>query len=235
MASKFLRRQKWWVKLRHPVTGESIRESLETGDPARAELLRQRLDLEVALLDARFQAAKIPDRLLEVLGLDSGGIAGEDAFPRVSIPAVPVAPVPAPAPRKRATVDEAVSAYLRFVVSENAPLHVANKVSILRRFIGADRVEAAGGPVKSKRQRLKNGDAVPDPAPFFTGTHLDEISPLLVQNFPEGLGVSRKKMRHYRETIHHFFEFCLKFDLYQPANWHRPNPIAALPSYVSRS
>ena len=37
MASKFLRRQKWWVKLRHPVTCESIRESLETGDPARAE------------------------------------------------------------------------------------------------------------------------------------------------------------------------------------------------------
>lgn len=36
MASKFLRRQKWWIKLRHPLTGESIRESLETGEPGKA-------------------------------------------------------------------------------------------------------------------------------------------------------------------------------------------------------
>jgi len=42
-------------------------------------------------------------------------------------------------------------------------------------------------------------------------------------------------MRHYRETFHHFFEFCIKFDLYQPTNWHRPNPISALPSYVTRN
>lgn len=66
MASKFLRRQKWWVKLRQPLTGEFIRESLEHGDPARAELLRQRLDLEVALLDRRFQAAKMPEWILGV-------------------------------------------------------------------------------------------------------------------------------------------------------------------------
>ena len=71
MASKFLRRQKWWVKLSHPVTGESIRESLETCDPAQAELLRQRLDLEVALRDQRFGAAEIPQRLREALGVKS--------------------------------------------------------------------------------------------------------------------------------------------------------------------
>jgi hypothetical protein len=52
----------------------------------------------------------------------------------VSIPAAHFAPLPAPAPRKRATVDEAVTAYLRFIASENAPLHIANKVSVLRRF-----------------------------------------------------------------------------------------------------
>lgn len=56
-----------------------------------------------------------------------------------------------------------------------------------------------------------------------------------MQNFLEGLGVGRKTMRHYRETFHHFFEFCLKFYLYHPSNWHRPNPISALPSYVSRN
>ena len=37
------------------------------------------------------------------------------------------------------------------------PRGVANKVSILRRFLGADRVEKAGGPVKTKRRRLGNG------------------------------------------------------------------------------
>ena len=110
-----------------------------------------------------------------------------------------------------------MAAYLRFISAENAPLHIANKVSILRRFIGASRVEKAGGPVKTKRRRLKNGEVAPDPAPFFTGEHLDEITPVLVQDFIDGLGVGRKTMRHFRECFHHLFEVCLKFDLYQPA------------------
>jgi len=236
MASKFMRRQKWWIKFRHPVTGENIRESLETTDPARAELLRQRLDLEVALLAPRFQAAEIPPGLHRALGLGSLNEAPIAANTRNSILAAPAIPAPVIAPPpKRTSVDDAVAAYLRFIAAENAPLHVANKVSILRRFIGAERVERAGGPVKTKRRRLKNGETIPDPPPFFTGTHVDEITPVLVQSFFEGLGVSRKTMRHYREMFHHFFEFCLKFDLYVPANWHRPNPISALPSYVTRN
>jgi site-specific recombinase XerD len=132
-------------------------------------------------------------------------------------------------------VDEAIASYLRFIKTENAPMHIANKVSILRRFIGAERLEKAGGPVKTRRRRLGNNEHVPDPLPFFTGTYLDEITPLLVQNFFDGLGVSRKTIRHYREALHHFFEFSLKFDLYIPTNRHRPNPIAALPSYVTRN
>lgn len=234
MVSKFLRRQKWWVKLRHPVTGESIRESLETGDPARAELLRQRLDLEIALLDPRFGAAEIPQRLREALSLrssDSPLLLDEAQAPSPHPRSAPIVSVP----HKRVSVDEAITAYLRFITSENAPLHVANKVSILRRFIGAPRFEKAGGPVKTKRRRLNKTEVVPDPEPFFTGIYLDEITPVLVQGFLEGLGVGRKTMRHYREMFHHFFEVCLKFDLYVPKNWHRPNPIAALPSYASRN
>jgi integrase len=30
-------------------------------------------------------------------------------------------------------------------------------------------------------------------------------------------------------------EYCLKYGIYQPTNWHCPNPVAALPSYVSRN
>ena len=233
MASKFLRRQTWWIKFRHPATGQSIRESLETQNEARAELLRARLDLEVALLEPRFQAVEIPQALRPVLRLPASGaaiLATADLQPAWHPPAVAVT-----SSRKRTTIDEGVAAYLRFISSENAPLHIANKVSILRRFIGTDRVEKAGGPLKTKRRRLKNGEAAPDPAPFFTGEHLDEITPVLVQDFIDGLGVGRKTMRHYRECFHHLFEVCLKFDLYQPANWHRPNPISALPSYATRN
>jgi len=112
MASKFLRRQKWWVKLRHPVTGESIRESLETGDPARAELLRQRLDLEVALLDPRFGAAEIPQRLREALSLrssDSPLLLSEAQAPSPHPRSASIVSVP----HKRVRVDEAITAYGR--------------------------------------------------------------------------------------------------------------------------
>lgn len=89
--------------------------------------------------------------------------------------------------------------------------------------------------MKTKRRRLGKDEVVADPPPYFTGKHLNEITPVLVPNFLEGLGVGRKTMRHYRELFHHFFEFCLKFDLYVPSNWHHPNPISALPSYVTRN
>jgi len=59
MASKFKRRQTWWVKFHHPVTGVRIRESLETRDPTHAELLRQRIELEVAVREPRFGAAEM--------------------------------------------------------------------------------------------------------------------------------------------------------------------------------
>ncbi len=76
MASKYQCRQQWWVKFRDPRTGTLIRESLETTDEARAELLRQRLDLEVALLEPHFKRLKFrcafapigrPDQRLPIL------------------------------------------------------------------------------------------------------------------------------------------------------------------------
>lgn len=233
MASKFLRRQKWWIKFRHPETGRPIRESLETEDEARAELLRQRLELEVALLDPRFRAVEIPDRLREVIGL-ADGAAVEAPVAQVTAPQSAVIPI-APTPVRRTTIEEAVATYVRFITAENAPLHVENKVSILRRFIGVERVEKSGGPVKTKRRRQKNGEPVPDPKPFFTGKYLDEITPMLVQEFIESRDLSRSTMRHQREMFHQFFEVCLRFDLLTPKNWHCPNPIAALPSYVTKN
>ena len=69
MASKFLRKQKWWIKLRHPITGSIIRESLETHDEVRAEMLRASIELQARLLEPRFSAVEIPARIHERLGL----------------------------------------------------------------------------------------------------------------------------------------------------------------------
>jgi hypothetical protein len=60
MAAKYLRRQTWWVRFYHPRTGALMRASVETQDSARAELLRQRVEWEAALLEPRFQAANLP-------------------------------------------------------------------------------------------------------------------------------------------------------------------------------
>ena len=233
MASIFLRQKTWWLKLRHPVTGTVIRHSLETCDPARAELLRKRVELEISLLEPRFQVVDLPPRLRSGLGLNAAPLSACDAgLSQASTPPVfrtPTAPV-------RTTVDDAVAAYLRFIATENAPLHVANKISMLRRFLGAERVEKLGGPVKTKRRRTRDGKShVPDPVPFFKGQFLDEILPVVVQDFLESLGVGIKTRRHYREFFHHFFEVCMKLNLYQPTNVRYPNPIGALPSYVKRN
>jgi hypothetical protein len=127
------------------VTGIIIRESLETTDEALAELLRQRLDLETALLAPRFQAVEIPQRVRDALGIQ--GAVCDRSEPQVAAPEFSLHPpsLHMMAAKKRTTLDEAVATYLRFIAFENAPLHVANKVSILRRFMGADRVEKAGG------------------------------------------------------------------------------------------
>ena len=233
MASKFLRHQKWWIKFRHPVNGTLIRESLETTDEARAELLRQRVDLEVALHEPRLQSVALPQPIRERLCLRDIAFSSNeptpDGFRLEPFTALPTSA--ASSTVARTTVDEAVAVYLRFIKLENAAHHVANKVSMLRRFLGAARVAAAGGPARSSRG-VRVGL---QQKPFFTATFLDEISATVVQNFIEGLGVSRKTMRHYRECFHHLFEVCLKFDLYHPTNSHRPNPVAALPSYLTRN
>jgi integrase len=236
MASKFLRRQKWWVKFRHPRTGQLFRESLQTHDAVRAELMRARIEVQLLLLEPKFHNVELPQSLASLL--DCPVQAEVEAFIQTTAPPVTVpSPVQEPQPvRTRTTVDAAVAAYLKFVRSENASAHVSNKVSIFRRFLGDKRIEAMGGPVRVKNSARKASST--DGAilkPFFTGTHLDEISPALVQEFIEGLGVGRDTMRHYRQCFHHWFSFCLKFDLYHPTNWHRPNPMSGLSSYVTRN
>ena len=229
MASKFMRRKTWWLKFQHPATGEILRESLATHDPARAELLRERLELEIALLDPRFEAVEVPEGVRRLIPVQASGDSAVQ--PTIAPTAQQVLPTMMP-PAARVPFDEAITAYLAFIRTENAPRHMENKISMLRRFIGSERVEKLPQPADSgpAARRFKS-----DYPPFFKGTFMDEITPTLLQQFMDGLEVSLKTKRHYREFFHHFFQHCIKFGHYRPENFHCPNPIAALPSYLSKN
>jgi hypothetical protein len=239
MAAKYLRKQTWWLRFYHPLTRGLVRESLGTADEARAELLRQRVELEAALLDPRFQAAALPDNLRRALGDDAAAASpagvgeaktGTETLDPPSHAACPALPPPAPA--SRVPLDDALRGYFDFIRTDNAPRHVENKLSMLRRFLGVRRAEqfVPDGDAEGRARRLKNpGEA------FFTGTFLDELTSARLQDFFGTMDVSVKTKRHYREFFHHFFEHCLKHGLHRPENFHCPNPAAALPGYLSRN
>ncbi|MEP6671048.1 MAG: tyrosine-type recombinase/integrase [Chthoniobacter sp.] len=193
-------------------------------------MLRRRLELEVALLAPRLQAADLPSGIREIVR-DAGG---EKAQVKAIEPAPSIVRAQAPAPgsgeKPRAAIEAALRAYLDFIRIENARHHVAGKLSMMRRFFGSRRVEIV---TETPARAGKNSAAVH--SPYFMGGFVDEITSVGVQSFMNQLGVSKKTKRHYREFFHHFFEFCMKFEFYRPTNWHSPNPIAALPSYVSRN
>lgn len=44
--------------------------------------------------------------------------------------------------------DQALSAYVRYISSDNAAPYLANKISMLRRFVGTVRLERVGGAVR---------------------------------------------------------------------------------------
>lgn len=234
MAAKFLRRRTWWVRFYDPRTGALMRGSLETHDEARAELLRERIELEAALLAPRFQAAEIPTAIRALVQGEKPVPTGTGHTHREpTVPAVVTGtPAPQTIPKPRANIETAIKAYLDFIRIENASHHVAGKLSMMRRFFGSEWINALTLHRRLDKPQRRFGEVH---APFFKGSFVDEITPAIVQGFMDHLDVSKKTKRHYREFFHHFFEFCMKFDFYQPTNWHNPNPIAALPSYVSRN
>jgi integrase len=221
MAAKYLRRRTWWVRFYDPRTKELVRGSLETSDSAKAELLRQRVELEAALLEPRFQAAEVPSKIRQLIG---GAI--EPPMPATPVVAEAVLKPPAPA-RARVPISDALKAYFNFIGVENSSHHVAGKLSMMRRFFGSTLVTEISGRKPARKSSPLTG--------AFGGGFLDEITVSVVQDFMSRLEVSRKTKRHYREFFHHFFEFCIKRELYRPTNWHSPNPIASLPSYVTRN
>ena len=232
MAAKYLRKNNWWIRFYHPRTGALMRGSLDTQDEARAELLRQWIELEAALLDPRFQATDIPAGIREFVRDESRSPLPAEVV--VSAPSAAPAVVAAPLPpaKARTRIDAALQAYLNFIRIENSSHHVAGKLSMMRRYFGGKRVEDM---LRQNSTQERGRILAQMHPPFFAGDFVDEVTPAGVQRFMEQLDVSKKTKRHYRELFHHFFEFCMKFDFYQPTNWHSPNPIAALASYMSRN
>jgi len=234
MAAKYLRRQTWWARFYHPCTGELIRGSLETADEARAELLRrhiellaERIKLEQTLQEPRFQAAEIPAPLLGTLDPLAPASAPAVVNPSpVAITNGPVTPAPL---AERVRLDTALKKYLAYIRTENVPHHVLGKLSMLRGFLGTDRVNRIAGVTEKDENRFPKREA------FFEGEFVDELTAALLQEFFDTLSVSIRTKRHYREMFHHFFKYCINFGLYQPANFHCPNPVVALPSYLVKN
>lgn len=118
MASTYQRRQQWWIQFQHPGTKKFIRESLQTSSASRAALLCKRIELEVALLEPRFQAVELPSRIREEIGISAAGsITTTDAA--VTPSPVPAIPVPAVAVTMSAAAGRKDSdiqmAFLKFI------------------------------------------------------------------------------------------------------------------------
>jgi len=116
MASIFKRGLTWWVKFKHPATGKVSRESLQTQEEAKAELLCQRIALEVALQEPRFQAVQLPDSIWSEIAFFDRPREQESepiAFPGQHHPESHPDHGQAQKPLKRVPVEDAVKDYCR--------------------------------------------------------------------------------------------------------------------------
>jgi integrase len=219
MASIYQRGNLFWVKLRDPRTGETVRHSLETGDPARAKLLKERIEIEAKLADPRFLSVEVPPPLAELLGTSPAGPVIAPAHNSQ----VPVPP--------RVAVEDALRVYIEFTRQENEAHHFADKVSKLRQFFGDKRIEPFE-PKKLSKSRPRKKRAVPFK---FRGRYVDEITPEVLGQYFSGLTCGDKTKRGYRQVFHQMFQVWIKQGIYHPPNFHCPNPVAALPSYQSKN
>jgi len=239
MASLYQRKSTWWIKFTHPAQSKQIRLSLETSDPARAELLKEKIELAVALQQPRFRAVEIPKGIQAQLEPHSDVPRFETYEPaalqvRGNQPSLRVQPlntIQVPQLQKVVTIEEAVAAYFSHVKSENAPMHYQNKVSHFRRFLGRKRMDDILGPTPNGRPECSRGVT----KGYFKGEFLHEITSTVLQAFFDSMKVGDKTKRHFRQCFHHFFEVCMRRELYQPTNFFRPNPVDALPSYHSKN
>jgi hypothetical protein len=211
--SIYLRGNMFWMKLGHPEGGGPIRFSLETSDPARAQLLAKKIAHLAVLQRPVLRELTLPDSLPEFL----------QPAPVVITPIAPAVPpeVQPPAPivteKPRLPINEVLIEYVAFIRRENSPRHAENKINHLKAFFGAKLLGL--GSTKGS----------------FSGASLEDVRIADVRQFLEGLPLATKTKRHYRETFHHLFEVAMRYGFYTPTNYRYPNPMATLPGYHSRN
>jgi integrase len=227
MASIYLRGNIYWVKLGHPEGGRQVSFSLETSDQARAGLLAQVAQARFDLLRPALRDLPLPVRVLDFLG--------ETGVPTIISALIPVA---TPAPTVEANAPSVIPAQLRipirkvlaeytgYVRSENAPRHASNKLAHLRRYFGCGLM---GEPAR-KSEKEEGKDKI-----RFQGNCLEDVKVEDVRLYIEELEIGVKTRRHYRETFHHLFEHAMKCNYFIPTNFRYPNPMFALPSYLSKN
>ncbi len=216
MASIYARGNTHWIKYYPPGKSEPERQTLSTPDPAMAELMRRKLELELRLRLPELRGVELPAKIWETLG-------GAPALsPPSSESIVPVAPVMAtpsfPSEPDSPKIEEALFEYLAFIRVENAKDHVVNKIGHLRKFFGAARLGIEGA---------EKG--------VFKGERLADVKAGDVRSLIDSLPVGMKTKKHHRETFHSLFEFAMKYNFFIPKNFRYPNPMSALPGYHEKN
>jgi integrase len=246
MASKYLRGEglssMWWVKFTHPRSGERLRMSLQTRDPARAELLRRRLECELALLKLPVASIKLPETLALALHgkRDVSPSSVAEPAPPVPVPEIVVplsTPVFPPMPAMRSIpIEEALHLYLVFIRSQNDRHHVKGRISQLRAFFGTHLVDPLVERLAVEAgERIHKRPGMMQPG-YFTGSMVQEITVAMVIEFLEKRRKANEPLSavtksHYREMFHQFFEVLLGAGVLPVTNFHTPNPMSALPTF----
>jgi integrase len=212
MASLYLRRNQYWIKFRLPAVNEPCRLSLATRDMARARLMRQKVELMVALLTPELSGIQLPEALRILVLPPFPAAQGPDnlgAGEPLAVASDPESP----------SIEMVLAEFLEHIRSENSAPHVANKLTHLRRFFGARRL----GLIHSDEKGV------------FHWRFLCEVTAAAVRKLIDSLPVGKKTKRHYRETFHGLLEFAMKHSFYEPTNFRYPNPMSALPSYHEKN
>ena len=215
MASIYPRGNTHWIKYYPPGRSEPERQTLATPDPAMAQLMRRKLELEVALRQPELRGVTLPAKIWETLGESSLPAASPGAvvFSVAAVPAAAASAAPA-----SPLIEEVLFEYVAFIRVENDGNHAVNKIGHLKKFFGAARL-GVEGPEKG----------------VFKGETLADVKVGNVRRLIDSLPVAKKTKKHHRETFHSLFEFAMKYNFFLPINFRYPNPMSALPGYHEKN
>lgn len=211
MASIYTRGQTQWIKFCLPGHPGPCRESLGRINAVQANLIRRKLEMELALRQPEFLSVSLPENLLRHLEIPPAMRP-----PVATMHEPPTEPPPSFSPSP--SLKEVLSEYVAFIRTENSAHHARNKIGCLKKFFGATLLGLGTG---------ESG--------VFQGTNLNEVRAADIRRLIDGLPVGKKSKRHHRNAFHSLFEFALKSGYFVPTNFRYPNPMAALPTYHEKN